>query len=338
MRPVQPLSALSFDDLFAAYDAGDFTAASQHLRSADDFKRLGPSLRRGLAARPGGGWSNRRAGFVLEIDVAAAHYSPRDVLDILTAGRQALVARTSAQGTRDDPFPARWHQAALAILQSLVLPAEEVAYLDAIDPAAPKTGDASLFMPRLDLYRAVAAEQSCWRTEETEQPTTRLGALVDPTDHSTWAERCRSLVAGFDRATRVADTRTEALIRSAVALLRVGRYADGLAAVTGVRSGEADQVQQYWAALIEGRLLQALHRSGDAMAAYLRATELYPDAPTARIGWAIAALETDRRDEAVSTAEIVFRSPPTAGDPWWSYYGADGRFVTRWVEDLRRLE
>ena len=91
----------------------------------------------------------------------------------------------------------------------------------------------------------------------------------------------------------------------------------------------------YWTALFQGRALSALGRAEQALAAYTRATDLFPGAQSASIGRGLELFHLRRSDEVDAVSQSVRAT--VAPDPWLEYFRADQRFVNQWLTELRAV-
>jgi tetratricopeptide (TPR) repeat protein len=149
-------------------------------------------------------------------------------------------------------------------------------------------------------------------------------------------QRCLLDALGWlDAPARDDETSAEARIRRAWILFQLGRASEALAAIEDVEPG-ADRDLAYWAALFRARMADALGHDLDAERSYRAALEIAPGAQTAGVGLAFVLFRLNRFAEAEEMAAAVRNVPNSTSDPWWSYLGADGRFIERWIAQMRR--
>ena len=110
---------------------------------------------------------------------------------------------------------------------------------------------------------------------------------------------------------------------------------EAFTAIDGVDPGD-DRDLAYWASLFRARIADALGRDLDAEAAYRTALEIAPGAQTAGVGLAFKLFRLNRFAEAEDVAVAVRNVSAATEDPWWSYLSADGRFIERWIAQLRK--
>ena len=251
--------------------------------------------------------------------------------------RAAPLGRDAAE----DAFELLWHKAAVGLLEQRVDVRTASLYLQTLNsryvtsPAA--LAAHTTLDPRFTFARAIVKEQTCWQSV-----TGGLGGSIAlhavPTSESASSDQClkdaQQLLAA---AEAVPELSVEATIRGAAVRFKRGEYAETLTTLERVRTDDADHVQQYWAALLRARTLDALDRLPEAETAYRRASEVWPDAPSPEIGLALTLFKMNRRPEAVVAAAAVREAPSSTIDPWWLYYAADGRFVTRWRNAIREM-
>jgi hypothetical protein len=134
---------------------------------------------------------------------------------------------------------------------------------------------------------------------------------------------------------------TEAYVRLAHVRLLMGRAADADATLKK-RPPSVDLSVSFYAAMVEGKTLEALQRLDDAAAAYRRGHDLFPDAPSVNI--ALSALEQRRGDPSRATAFAQRAVVPPTGlrsaiDPLEAYKYGRGRSVyAAWEALLSALE
>ncbi len=127
----------------------------------------------------------------------------------------------------------------------------------------------------------------------------------------------------------------EAFTRAAWLKTQLGSYKDALELID--RAGATDdEAVTYWRHLFRGRVLTGLNRDADAESEYRAALDARASAHSASVGLALTLFKQRRLDEARALAASIRQAPPDVVDPWWTYLAADARFVTKWMEDVRR--
>ena len=133
---------------------------------------------------------------------------------------------------------------------------------------------------------------------------------------------------------------TEAYVRLARVLSLLGRHAEADKTLSALpRSGDATVI--FYAALIEGTVLEALDRLDEAAAAYDRARALFPTSVSANL--ASSALAARRGDTAAAVTHVqhaaAHRKDEDRADPFAVYSYGRGRDVQDvWAALLARLE
>jgi tetratricopeptide (TPR) repeat protein len=333
-----------FDDLYRAYADGDTTIIGREIRSSADFERVRPELVSTLA-RWRGEWSRGHAAFALDIALAAFAQNWPDPGRFLAAARDIVTNRPDPPGVRpdDDAFERRFHEAAVALLTALNAPRDVELYLDSIAGRFPTSPAAMspdrLVSPRLILGRAMAREMLT-------APLVLAAAVHDEKARRTWVaapgdgearRRLRSVLEILDLAVKFEETRDEALVRRAFILHRLGDQSAALAAVNAAApTGPADRIVDTWRALVEGRVLSALDRPSEAIAAFERAATLAPQAQTPAVALARTYLRLGDRELAEDWATRGRSTPPGRVDPWSLYWSGDLRFLPGWLDELRK--
>jgi hypothetical protein len=134
---------------------------------------------------------------------------------------------------------------------------------------------------------------------------------------------------------------TEASVRLAHVRTLLGRAGDAEALFTKLPPS-ADVRVTFYAAMVEGRMLEALGRLDEAAAAYQRAGDLFPDAHSMNI--ALSAVEQRRGDVARATTFAHRAVDPSTGerpltDPMVAYDFGRGRdLAAAWSTLIAALE
>ncbi len=115
---------------------------------------------------------------------------------------------------------------------------------------------------------------------------------------------------------------------------QLGAYPDALKTIE--RAGTTEDAElTYWMQLFRGRILDGLERYADAERAYRAALAARPAAQSAGVGLALTLFKLDRVTDARAAAMAARQQPRDTVDPWWTYLGADARFIPRWRAELR---
>jgi tetratricopeptide (TPR) repeat protein len=276
-------------------------------------------------------WTRMRAAFLAEVAVAAPPSNPGKVAAIELGRTLALSRPLPGANTADDRVEVLVHQIALAVYQDMKVYRPQLEYLDAI---AARFAEAARQGARLDtrfsLAHAIAAEGVCCPPPNDRN---RFESRELRPAHPTFEEA----TALFDRAAADPQLAAEARVRGAGLYLTMGRAADAIAWVDRVGPEPADKLLRYQLAVIRARALDLLDRPEPAAAAYEAARLEYPTVQTPAIGRAAALLRIGQTAEAVRVATAARRLPPDAPDPRSEFVRADGRFLTRWLDELRTL-
>jgi tetratricopeptide (TPR) repeat protein len=141
-------------------------------------------------------------------------------------------------------------------------------------------------------------------------------------------------VRRFEIAAAAAETASEAFTRSAWLQYQIGALPDALRTIDRAVATD-DAVLTYWTNLFRARILDGLERFADAERAYRAALAVRPAAQSAAVGLALTLFKLDRVTDARAAAMAARQQPPDTVDPWWTYLGADARFIPRWRAELR---
>ena len=131
----------------------------------------------------------------------------------------------------------------------------------------------------------------------------------------------------FARAIALDATMAEAYVRLAHVRTSLGRHADALSVLSKLPASKDPHVL-FYAALIEGKILETLGRLDDALVAYQRGHDLFPDAQSANL--ALSSVEQKRGDayRAVAFARRAVNAADEARpalDPFATYILGRGR-------------
>jgi tetratricopeptide (TPR) repeat protein len=297
-----------------------------------------------------GPWDWQKAAFAIELARVANGVSPAKTWPLLSAGLKYLIKRPMAGSEQEDAFEQSWHQIALALLQQHMFADYEEFYVTALQAHGAQRS--SILPPRFALARGIAQEQRCWlgrisldRAGDAADEVTRaagqhvtsgeglaksLRQKQQREEQNCWGEATLRFVASFDSP----EGGAEAHVRAAWTLYQLGKYADALRAMDGAVTG-SDRDVAYWAGLFRGRISDALGRPADAERGYRAALAANPDAQSAGIGLALTLFKMDRDTEADAMAVQLRTRKSAAGDPWWTYWSGDQRFIDRWINEIR---
>ncbi len=349
----------SLDQLYQSYAAGDHEVVARTIRSASDVTALNlpaaAKLRKWL-----GPWDRTKAAFVLELAVSAATIVRPVTTILISEGRLYVISRPTPLGTSEseDAFETAWHRAAVGQLQELLAATTEEVYLDTLQRRyAARPGQPRAIDSRFTLARGIAGEQECWLNRQTPPDRISLptvvtsgagnasvqGAGTDYTPNLTSStyqpmsiKQClEEAVRRFNVAAALPEVAAESKVRGAWMQHQLGSDADALKSLDNMPETN-DEVLKYFSHLFRGRILDALHRDADAAVAYRVALDVRPSAQSAAIGLALTLFKSNQIDEARTLAAATRGLPVDSVDPWWTYLGGDGRFIPRFIADVRQ--
>jgi tetratricopeptide (TPR) repeat protein len=350
-------AATRFDQLFAAYAAGDRTVVITQLKSGQDCARIQPALETSTKSLLAGSWQRDKAAFVLELANDLSQCALRESYSLISQGRNYVMGRPTALGAdqAEDAFELAWHLIAVAVLQRERATYASEVYLDTLERryvtgAAAKAARTTLD-PRFRLMRAIGEEQRSLvarvaprltaqaqrRTDASVQSLEDTEAVVPATPVVTYpsAASLRTAAKLFERSAADAAAAPESYVRLASVRFRLGEFAPALTAIERARVMPEDRPLRYWAGLWRGRILDALHRTADAERAYADALDAWPTGQSAGVGLALMRFKLNRRADAVEAAARVQAVSSTAPDPWWTYYAGLARFIPVWLGQMR---
>jgi tetratricopeptide (TPR) repeat protein len=354
--------ALSAVDLYARYRLRQFGEVSAALERIPDFSMFERDLARlGAAEKP-----EPRAAFLLEAAAAAFRLersiamrpsrlpgtpgSSSKPAAPLSAGMTLFEAACAlARESPESTFSRRWNLAALSLIEAQFMAAGGGPAGGLVDNRATSSpfvrhlehADGHLTPGEILLARALETEQEAWARWHYD-----LIVVKDATGNAGLARFAAMYVAEWERAVettltrlqearRHEDVRVEATIRlGAMIAMRPTKDSDPVSLFREARKSSTDAWWLYLSHLLEGRWHESRDRLSDAEAAYRAASELQPQAQSARV--ALAALSYVRGDgeDADRLAREVLAAPPNVHDPWSLYIY--GHFFL-WPDRLRAL-
>jgi tetratricopeptide (TPR) repeat protein len=238
-----------------------------------------------------------------------------------------LARAESRRLTGRDPLPdddARlWHRATAAFLQSWAEYVELVPHLSNALAVFPDDPALLLIKGSMHEYFAESAIQvAVEQQRRLKQDVASVGSIR--------FEREDALRA-LDAAVRLDPTMSEARIRRANVLLRLGRYREAVDTVTPLLDSPPNDALGYWLHLTHGRALLALDQLTGARNAFEAAMAMYPDAQTPRLALAQVAM---RLGDVADPETLTLRSGH-AEDPWFQYHENHVPHADEWVARLR---
>jgi hypothetical protein len=351
-------SAVSLDELYAAYAAGDFDVVSRRITRPEDCPADLAAINRTIQPWHED-WNSARAVFLLDLAIVCVKQDRISLAPILSAAATFVLQRPTRIGrfSPDLSFEVTWHLAALGLLESngaapssrsrVRTPAiwlspflEQMAYLGVLRKrfAWVHVPEA---MDRFELARGIAfASQCCtWaRHARTVDFSPQARNASDAIDKSAdWKTAVKEALKSFDRARRVPETRREGSARGALLLLYSDRPGAALAWLEDVDGDPSDAVLSHWIHGVRGRAFDALQRPDAAEREYAEALRLSPRAIAAAEWRAVDLLKLHRAQEAVDQATALSSVSDRVIDPWPEMDRGDGRLVTVWRDELRRM-
>jgi VWFA-related protein len=332
-----PRAPTAFDELYNAYAAGNTNVVVQALHAPDGFERHRPFMAASLNDWHRN-WSPRRAAFALEVALIAIAQGRPNAHQFLTSAQRIVTSRPEPPGIRpeDDAFEVLFHRTALAILAALDAPRAIEAYLEMIAARVGLGAGGPLADSRLELAAAVAQEVQTLPLYTTDsRRTSQVWSWIASADDETAQRRLMNVLTLLDAASRDVRTRPEALVRRAFVLHRMGAHEDARA-ILDLTNSDGDPIVSYWRALVRGRVLTALDRPREAIAAYEEAGRLAPAAQTPAVALAALFATVGDHQAAVAQAAAARATSEDEADPWPQYWTGDARFLREWLAELRQ--
>jgi tetratricopeptide (TPR) repeat protein len=246
--------------------------------------------------------------------------------DFLVLGQTYLRQRTDLPGAnlRFDSFELLWNKTVVARLAGRRQPelVDELVKRLArrIVAVAPAEGPPALVDPWIELARGFVEE----------------GYIIQ--DVMRADVRAPGAVAHYREAQKYDTTRAEATVRLANVQRVWNKPAAALEALDSLdEQWTREGVVVYWARLVRGKVLDALDRADDAIAAYRRALEIAPSAQAPHVGEMMVEARRSRGEMAERIAQAIRVQPDPVIDPWWIYPHGDLRFYQDRLRALREM-
>jgi tetratricopeptide (TPR) repeat protein len=135
---------------------------------------------------------------------------------------------------------------------------------------------------------------------------------------------------------------TDASLRLGRTLLLMARPSEALPLLARAEAASLRAELKYYAALFSGFAHAELGHATEARAAFARASALFPDAQSPRLGLAQLAMLAANRDEALTSIQTITTGKP-GSDPWWTYdrdvaWNVNDRMMAARIGILERLK
>lgn len=263
----------------------------------------------------------RTAAFAL--DLAAAGMRGDFLFTRQEASRLlAEYALRVRQPQPNDPFECAWLRVATEGLEGLFEPTVGATFVTRAAERCPAD-------PRFTLAIAVIRDQQVRLGESALAPVREPAKTVPDSQQ-------RALDA-LALAAANAETKHEAIARTAWLHFRAARYDEGLKTLETLTTPAPDPAVRYLVEIIRGQLLRALDRPDDAVAAFRAALVAWPRGQAARLALMTLLVNRGQRDEAAALADHVETASVDDTDPWWLYWVGDYRTYSQARAQLRGL-
>lgn len=301
-HPVSPPLASVVD----AYDRADYAAVAGVLNRVSNYGKLIQELK--ASGNPWPSTPQREAVFVVELATAALY---RDD-EALRAEAVKLLEKHN-QLVRNplgpDTFERLYYWAQITAAEGTIRP--EIA-LRLIRDAETRCPDEA----RFHLAHAIALDQ--------QQRGVPAKTVADQT------------LALYDVAGQNPVNASEAHLRSAMLLHRLGRHDDALKALDAMSPDQPDADLTYLRNLIRGRVQAARNQPNAAATAYRAAIASEPNAQAPHVGLMTALFRLGDLEGAQTVARAIEMMKGDDIDPWWRYWQGDFRFYPAAIDALRK--
>jgi len=327
--------------LFQGYRDGNQDIVTRTLVRPQDYRAIERDFAQTLLSWQAE-WKPVQAAFALELIIAGLQHDWPETQSIVAQSRDFVVNRPEPIGANPDhdAFELLWHRTVVALLEggSLGLAGPYLnALAERVSPPTASDGRPQLNDTRFVLQRAQVAEQRIMPSRIAQirnEPSAPFVIMaVQPALVSSLVDDAIYLL---DEAAKYPEIAPEAEVRKAVVLWRLSRPKEALPLLAKVYGRAVEPAVNYLAALVEGRVLEALDRPEDAAEAYKRAVLLFPRAQSPFVAMAALRLKQDLQADALEWASRARMTSADSADPWWEYWMGDFRFVPTWLGAVRK--
>jgi tetratricopeptide (TPR) repeat protein len=319
-RPLST-SLATYPDLVTLYSGSEYETVARLLRGWRDPEELIKRL-----DEDGNPWPatpRREAIFALELAEAGLFARRQESFE------DAVALLKRFQNLVRDPlgpsaFERYWLWAGLTILQGKIRPNTAETFVLHALVRFPEE-------PRFLLARAIVTDQMFPFTGVM-RSSAQTAAGAATVDH------IARVIEQYTAAMKAPETATEARVRLAWFLFRVGRYDEALARLDEVRDDPSnDRALSYLHQLFRGHIQVALGRPAAGVDAFRRAIDRWPTAQSPYVGLMHALVQTGARAEAEAIAEHIQTAPADQTDPWFTYWLGDYRVYPAAIARLQEM-
>jgi len=344
--------APSVFDLLDRYDRGEFDRAVSGADSWNDDRNVVGTIRQVVPAWVDRGDERRAArralvaaGWMVELAVRHLAWSDATVATLVVEGCTLVRERAP-----DDPQPLErvWHRLAAAMLSSAssrgpwtVLDGEpskaDGAPFGALRARAGPGGHLTHALARFPDDTRLQLTGVVARDVRTRGDVPMKLGFEPELEGVDIREVLSAITDDYERLRTAPDVGVEATLRLGETRLRLGQSREAASLFDEVRARTSDPVLVYMSRLFDGRLATLAGAEDAARTAYMGALTVVPNARSASLLLAAADFTADRPDRERATVLIDdLLDPPVHGaDPWLIYRRGEGRYVQRYIRELR---
>ncbi len=309
------------------YGKGDYAAFDSALLRITDFGDVIDQVRTFKYPWADAG-HHRQATFALEI--AAAALAGDGFSHWQTHSNFRFLLENAANSIKTDAlasdFERHWRLAEVALLEGNLRPQLAQGF---VDDARKRIPDEARFVLAEGI---IADQQTRGLTVYTAEPPTP----IDKQYFNAGFGVAATALEAFAESKKWAPVAAETNVRVAWLDHRLGKDAEALPLLESVDGTDPDRTVVYLDWLFRGHVLEALHRTPEAEAAYGMALRVMPPAQAPQVALLTSLARRGAWPAARALADATATTPATGSDPWRSYWQGDYRVFGSLLALLRK--